>query len=408
MADEGLVFDIDFTDYDRGNPKDYSDPEADAFSTSSPVNTYEEVRETELHDQRVNREFNRLRAIEEAKHQLAEIQASKEPKLVLTSAKERRERPPIEWMVEGLAPVGGGVGIVFGRQGACKTWLVLDLALSVVNGRDSWMGRRNTGKGQVLYVLGEGTLGFPARESAWIEHFGGTNEGLTTIEGQNASLSTDEGLRRLLESIREADLQPKLIVFDTQGLTAGMGADENSRTEMRGVYSRAKKLGAELGCLVLMITHPGNDFTTGARPAGSSTQGQDADLILDVRWSNPRRQGTVWVRKVKEAESGMGWHFRKLPVASELVMLYDGPAGEATEDQEEGCTIEEYRAVYDAMAATGEEGISGRGLREGLGLHPDQLTRRIQWLLDGELVEKFAGPRRAMLHRVIAPFPSES
>ena len=220
-----------------------------------------------------------------------------------TTADERALRPSMRWLVEQLVPTVG-IGVAFGRTGTGKSLLFdIDLGLSLVNGLPSWMGfaiaeptRRHVG-----VVLMEGMSGFPGRERAWLRaHPGRTNEGLLTFEYQPVNLGSEEFVRRFIASIKDAKVgvdpfRPTLLIVDTQGLAAP-DAEESGRSDMRRVYRLCKRLADALGCFVLLITHPGHQFPH--RPAGSSTQEQDADLSVRVQ------DGWFEVNKVKEGEAG--------------------------------------------------------------------------------------------------------
>lgn len=279
-------------------------------------NAIDAVEAAAMHERRVAFRESQLRADEEAR---ARVRADPRP-LVLTNRAQRAARPPLDWRVGGLVPVGGCLGMVWGRQGSYKTFVVaVDLPLSLVNGLSQWMGlplRHDPEKPDVVVVLGEGLAGFPSREAAWLRaHPGATADRLWTIEKQMAALTTIAGRERMVRALRDAGVRPSLIVYDTQGKTAAAGVDENSRTDMREVYNQALALANDLECLVLLVTHPGNGDAY--RPAGASSQGQDVDLALDVR-HDPKlcdhgrgksACGSVRVEKVREGDTGWGWTF---------------------------------------------------------------------------------------------------
>lgn len=378
----------------------------------------------------IQEELVRIAKHETAKRIMAERQAASEPGIKLTSRQDRADRKPISWMVGGLVPAGGSLGIIYGIQGSNKTFLVLDLALTILNRGRTWMGRATNFDGvgdSVIYVLGEGALGFPGREAAWLARYGGQADNLYTIESQDVALDTDAGLDRLRQAILGTGQRPALIVFDTQGLSAAGGVDENSRTDIRAVYARAKALAAEFGALVLMVTHPGNDPKTWNRPAGASTQAQDADLMLHVSWSDKKKLGKVTVRKVKEGEAGWAWQYGRQNSLESIVLFYGGPADAAKvegqddddDDNHHGSSggggtpseevnlisVSDMEAVEAAIEA--EPGITQRGLSDATALHPDKIRPVIAWLLDTEhdgaaaRIRIESGMRRATHHYLI-------
>jgi hypothetical protein len=223
--------------------------------------------------------------------------------LVWTTADERAARPPMTWLVRGLVPAVG-IGVAFGRMGTGKSLLFdVDLGLSLVNELRTWQGFEiaDPARRHVGVVLMEGVAGFPARERAWLAgHPSCTREGLLTFEYQPVNLGSEDFIGRLIASIKDAKVaadsfKPSLLIVDTQGL-ATPDAEESGRSDMRRVYRLCKRLADALGCFVLLITHPGHQYSH--RPAGSSTQEQDADLSIRVQ------DGWLEVNKVKEGEPG--------------------------------------------------------------------------------------------------------
>lgn len=268
-------------------------------------------------DSLLAKELVRERARRDAKRILDDEQADEEPLPTWTTAEQRRMRPEMSWLIEGLAPAGGAVGIVFGPQGSGKSFLLLDLLISICNGLDEWMGwpivRDPGGRARDAgLILGEGVAGIQARVNARLAACPNcTDDGLLTVEYQPVNLASRGYVRRLAESmraqeVRSAPFRPAVLVMDTQGLLID-DADENSRTEMRRVYSNMKWLATEFSCLVVMVTHPGHEQTQ--RPAGASSQMQDADFVVQVA------PGQMAVRKVREGPSGEVRTFRLASVA---------------------------------------------------------------------------------------------
>src|SRR5262249_46295895 len=72
--------------------------------------------------------------------------------------------PDPEWLVDGLVGQNALV-VLFGPPGVGKSFLALDLALSIATGRP-WLGRKTT-QGGVVYVYAEGTSELKHRAAAW-------------------------------------------------------------------------------------------------------------------------------------------------------------------------------------------------------------------------------------------------
>src|SRR6185312_531093 len=75
------------------------------------------------------------------------------------------------FLVQDLIVENSSVALV-AAPGSNKTFLALDLALSVATGQPTWLNRRLNRSGPVVYVLGEGGGRFTLRMRAWEQEHG--------------------------------------------------------------------------------------------------------------------------------------------------------------------------------------------------------------------------------------------
>lgn len=78
-----------------------------------------------------------------------------------------KEIAKTRWLIEGVLGCGQ-IGLIYGAPGAYKSFIALDMALSVAAGID-WQGRA-TDKGGVLYIAAEGGDDVIIRQSAWMTY----------------------------------------------------------------------------------------------------------------------------------------------------------------------------------------------------------------------------------------------
>ena len=121
-----------------------------------------------------------------------------------------RLRAP-EWLVDGLVGENALVEL-FGKPGAGKSFLALDLAMSVATG-EQWLGQ-TTKQGDVVYVYAEGTTGLKYRAAAWQASRGMGDVPIRFLArpldvGDNAVRS------EFVKAIRDEEQVPRLIVIDT-------------------------------------------------------------------------------------------------------------------------------------------------------------------------------------------------
>jgi AAA domain len=74
--------------------------------------------------------------------------------------------PAANWRVHGLL-LRGSLGLSVGEPGSCKTFVWLDLGLSIAAGLKTWLGRKLNAQGAVVYVAAEGQGRFKYRKNVW-------------------------------------------------------------------------------------------------------------------------------------------------------------------------------------------------------------------------------------------------
>ncbi len=154
------------------------------------------------------------------------------------------------WLVDGLFP-REGVGIIAGHAKIGKSWLTLDLAITIAKG-GLWLNKFLVEPGHVLYVDEESTrdmLGFRYRKLLNQKGYTDANIQFLIKEGFNFSTQgkVDE-LRQIMDL-----LHPKLLVFDS--LNRIHRANENSASEMGEVFRAVTKLSKDYGCFILFTDH---------------------------------------------------------------------------------------------------------------------------------------------------------
>ncbi len=181
-----------------------------------------------------------------------------------------QEQRGVPWLVEELW-VRQGVGFLCGCPKACKTWLALDLALSVAS-RTAVLGAYRVAEaGTVLLFVAEDS---PAAVRARLAGMAGPRG--VSLDHLPIHLVMHRSLR--LESPRDqarlratvAQYRPTLLVLDPfVRLTA---IDENSSLEVSSVLASLRELQATLGVAILIVHHARKTAGNGA-PAGLSLRG---------------------------------------------------------------------------------------------------------------------------------------
>lgn len=192
--------------------------------------------------------------------------------------------------------------LLFGDPEARKTFLALDVGLSVAAGIP-WAGN-DTKKGPVVYVAGEGRSGIMRRVAAWCRHNDVDLKDLDFLISSRPSNFTDVIQREEFKIAMKYDVeealgqQPKLVIIDT--LARNLGGDENSNQDINALYSVVDELRAESEATYIIVCHPGHKDKD--RPRGASALLGNSDAYSKVE-INPENDNTVLTPlKMKDAE----------------------------------------------------------------------------------------------------------
>ena len=208
----------------------------------------------------------------------------------------------IKWLVKNLIPADS-MGMIFGASGTFKSFLALDLCLSVANGK-AWTGRK-TDFGAVGYMAAEGGAGIYKRIVAWQDRVPPPdNFHVCTVP---LLLSAKDEVAALRQSIIALPEIPKLIVIDT--LSQTFAGDENSSSD---IASYLRMINSEIrepfGATVLVIHHSGHSASE--RPRGSSAITANVDFLLGCFRSDPEAlNARLEVTKQKDGDKVKGLYF---------------------------------------------------------------------------------------------------
>ncbi len=206
--------------------------------------------------------------------------------------------PPLTWLVKGVLPASGLAGI-YGPSGSGKSFLCLDLAISISQG-SSWFGRRVKAT-PVVYVALEGEAGFQQRVKAWKSHFGRELPDNLQFMLQPLKLPSDEDVTDF------ARILPKgCVVFIDTLNRAAPNSDENNSKDMGLIIDAAKRLQTITDGLVVLVHHTGKNVLSGLR--GHSSLLAALDAAVEVSRNGDLREWVV--AKAKDGEDGKYEQFK--------------------------------------------------------------------------------------------------
>lgn len=226
-------------------------------------------------------------------------------------------RRPSGWLIDGMVPQNS-LTAIWGEPGAYKTFLVLDMMLSLAHGAD-WHGAE-LNKELVVYVAGEGVGGLRKRVGAWHHErrLDATDADFILVE-EPAPLNAD-GAKALIDTIDalRADRKVAAIVYDT--LARCMVGDENSAEHMSAAIGAVDDVRAHYaGSTAILVHHQGKDATRALR--GSSALLGALDASLQARKAESYLE--VVQHKQKDAEQGPARWFEAKVVEFQIGALDD-------------------------------------------------------------------------------------
>jgi hypothetical protein len=284
--------------------------------------------------------------------------------------------PPPTPLVENLLDLDN-TGIIYGRRGSFKSFLALDLALSVASGI-RWQTRAVT-QGTVVYLAAEGVSGVHQRVAAWQhQHPEATPGDRFLILAESVNLLNRLKVEELAETC--AEVGAVLVIVDTLARCL-VGGDENSAKDVGIAVEALDVIRRRTGAHVCAVHHSGKDAKAGAR--GSSAIEAAADTVLEV--SSAEQLVTLTTTKQKNRAEGEPIRFRAEPTLDSVVLL--AAIWSASSDD---LTRKDIEALEALEAIAGTEGVAFGAWAEAadeVGVSRTSVRRLRKKALDMALIE---------------------
>lgn len=228
-----------------------------------------------------------------------------------------KPEPSIEWLIENIW-VDKSRGLIAGNPGVGKTWLALDMLVSVASGLPC-LGKYAVKQGPVLLMEEEASdLNLSRRLHALARARGLVHSDLSNLHlatRQFAKLPKD--VSELGFFILENDI--RLVVFDS--LRRFHTADENSSSEMQAVLDAFGRL-SMLGCSVVLIHHLSKSSDVSKKPLFERLRGssdfwawrdcligmegeEDAnEAVCSFQFRDAEAQAPIRVKRAVDPDSG--------------------------------------------------------------------------------------------------------
>lgn len=229
-----------------------------------------------------------------------------------------QSRDPPAFQVAGVVPEKG-FGYIYGKSATLKTFVTLDLALSIAFGR-AWQGRP-VKPGRVLYILGEGQGAFANRVRSWQEARGlaGADCPFWTLFNP-IQFTNPTDVARLVAAIETVNVAPDWVFVDTVARNFGAG-DPDKTQDMTVFVNAVDAVRQRFGCGVFAVHHAGKDETKGARNSSVLQAAADFEIRTEREEGSPAV--TLVNTKAKDWEE-----FPRMRLATKPVAVIDPRTGE--------------------------------------------------------------------------------
>lgn len=210
-------------------------------------------------------------------------------------------------LVKGLI-YQGDKGMIFGESGSGKSFLAVDMALSIARGVP-FLGMKTT-QGGVLYQAGEGGRGLVKRLQAYRLHHQVTGDIPFVLLPEKVNLFGEDGDTEAFieECVAWKAAMPdplQLIVIDTFS-TASPGANENDSADMGRMLDAGDRINKATGAAVVWVHHKN---ASGLRERGHTSFRANIETAIEVIRDHETNERTLHLVKLKDGEDGLKRQF---------------------------------------------------------------------------------------------------
>ena len=203
------------------------------------------------------------------------------------------------WLIPDFLPAGAYAQLV-GAPGSFKTFIALDIALSIATGVNfPWGGNWPAigGSGNVLFCVGEGRPELKRRVQAWEKRWWGGKKAQGIYMSDPVPLIAEDLDPFLDGALAMSEDGYKLVVIDTVG-RAMQGVNENAQEHASAFTRMVEKIQRSLGATVLALHHTGHDSN---RARGSSVFHADPDTVVTLERPGKEMMVELHMSKQKDA-----------------------------------------------------------------------------------------------------------
>lgn len=183
-----------------------------------------------------------------------------------------------DYLIKGVLDQGS-LSSIYGAPNSAKTFVAMDMAVSIANGVP-WHGHK-VNQGAVLYISLEGHSGFKRRVEA-LKKRGKIQPGAPFVTMlQPLHVFAADQIESLVSAVKQLESDKgfsfSLVVVDTLA-HAMAGTDENSTKDMMAAVEGLQEIGSAIDCNVMIVHHCGKDASRGSRGNSSLKGAVDSEF----------------------------------------------------------------------------------------------------------------------------------
>jgi hypothetical protein len=213
------------------------------------------------------------------------------------------------WEIHGVVPERV-LGFIYGPPGCLKTFIALDIGLSLATRRQTWWGHGIARGGAVVYISSEGIGSLKFRLMAWEKHraIPADDAPFYLIKETINFMSLDDvgKLLATVGAIAEVAQVPITAVFVDTVSRVLPGAEENLQKDMTMFVYACDQVRQRFSATVIGLHH--TNAMGGFR--GSTVMPAAGDFMLEVRREPGAMEGSIFAKKIKDAEDGWEQPFK--------------------------------------------------------------------------------------------------
>ena len=221
--------------------------------------------------------------------------------------------PDPKWDIGGLI-VERGLGFVYGPPGCLKTFIALDMALSIATTRQMWWDRAVERPGGVIYISSEGQADLKFRIMAWeANRKVNADKAPFRLIRQSINFMSADDVGKLLATVQAIvdEVGPVTAVFVDTVSRVLPGSDENLQKDMTVFVAACDAVRQRFGATVIGIHHT----SRAGNMRGSTVIPGAGDFIIEVRREPGAETGSIFAAKIKAGEDGWEQFFKVTKLA---------------------------------------------------------------------------------------------